>query len=118
MRPLPTINLDGKEYFYGYKVVTDGLMSLGLRRNPHILEYPVGEWFFLPEDWVVEGKEDFGGIWVCRKKSGASTLQKYMASQYSQETRCFKAAVDQILYENSYRIKTNGILLLEEILGE
>ena len=112
---LHTETIDGIVRAIGYKVVTRDMKSLGLRRNPNILTYKLGEWYFLPESEVHEGPEDWGGIWVARALSGATTLQKYMKSQYNRETRIFKSAIDSVLYHNSYRTKTNGVLLLEEI---
>ena len=92
------------------------MRSLGLRRNPNIVNYQVGEWLFLPPSLVREGKSDFGGIWLARTKSKAYELQDYMKKMYSEDARVFKAVIDEVLYANSYRIKTNGVRLYEEIL--
>lgn len=35
--------------------------------------------------------------------------------KHSIETRAFIVNIDRILYQNSYRLKTNGIYLKEEI---
>jgi hypothetical protein len=99
-----------------YRVVTNDMKSLGPRRNPNILTYPVGEWFYLSNSEVVPGNGDYGGIWVCKKFSGVKTLVKYMKEKYDISTRIFKAEFDKNLYSNSYRIKTNGVKLLEEIV--
>ena len=109
------MNLEGKICFVGYRVLTKDLKSLGLRRNPNILQYPIREWYFLPEDKIIEGKNDFGGIWVVRTFGNARKLSEYMKEKHDTETRLFKSAVDKILFENSYRIKTNGIYLAEEL---
>jgi hypothetical protein len=113
---IQTITLDDKVYNLGFKVVTQNLESLGLRKNPNIIKFPISEWYFLQENQIVHGQGDFGGIWVARTLSGAKGLQKYMKKQYNQETRIFKTAIDQILYSNSYRMKTNGVNMLEEIV--
>ncbi|MGV8087403.1 MAG: hypothetical protein ACP5N1_07260 [Candidatus Woesearchaeota archaeon] len=113
---IQTITLDDKVYNLGFKVVTQNLESLGLRKNPNIIKYPISEWYFLSQNQIVDGQDDFGGIWVARTLSGAKNLQKYMQKQYSKETRIFKTAIDKILYSNSYRVKTNGINMLEEIV--
>ena len=110
-----TLTLDGKTYNLGFKVVTKDLKSLGLRKNPNIIQYPVGEWYFLPEERIREGKKDFGGIWVARTLSGAEMLRKYMRKKHSTRTRIFRSALDEILYSNDYRMKTNGIRMFEEI---
>ena len=106
----------GKDiYSMGFKVVTEDLKFLGLRKNPNIIQYPVGEWYFLSLDRVKEGKEDFGGIWVARTLPGAERLRRYMQEKHSAKTRIFRSALDEILYFNDYRMKTNGIRMFEEI---
>ena len=105
------------EFFpLGYKVVTQELKSLGLRRNPNIMTFPVGEWVRQPEEKVVIGKEDFGGIWTALNKGSIATLQNYMLEKYDIKTRAFLTAMYRPLYANSYRIKSAGVMLLEEIL--
>ena len=101
-----------KEY---YKVFTTELKSLGLRRNPNILTFIPNEWYFLETKDIVEGSGDFGGIQVCSNLSGAKKLTEYMSKKHSVETRAFIVNIDRILYQNSYRLKTNGIYLKEEI---
>jgi hypothetical protein len=112
---LKKICLDNIEYLLGYKVVTSDMRSLGLRKNPNIIEYPVNEWFMLPQTQVKHGAGDWGGIWACRSMGGARKVSDYMREKYAIDTRIFKALLDDVLYANSYRVKTNGILLFEEI---
>lgn len=109
------IEYQNKIYSLGYRVVTEGMQSLGLRRNPNIITYPFQKWFYLSEDQIKKGKEDWGGIWVTRTPSSAKALTKYMKKKHHTPTRIFKSAIDKILYVNDYRIKTNAIILLEEI---
>jgi len=111
-----TITSDNKVYNFGFKVVTNELKSLGLRRNPNILQYSPGEWYFLSSSQIMEGKNDWGGIWVARTISKAKALKKYMKEKHSKEARIFETLFDEVLYSNDYRIKTNGIYMLEEIL--
>lgn len=113
---LEAIALNGVRHPVGYRVVTPDMRSLGLRRNPNILTYPVGEWLELPEEQVKPGKGDWGGIWVARTLSNARRLSQYMMEHYSQDTRVFKCAIGRVLYSNSYRVKTDAVILLEEIL--
>ena len=115
MSKIHTVMLDGNLYPIGYKVVTRDLGSLGLRRNPNILIYPFQKWYYLPENEVKEGPGDWGGIWVARLPSIARNLRRYVKKRYSKDTIIFRATLDEILYYNSYRIKTNGIMLYEEI---
>jgi hypothetical protein len=103
------------DIMFAYKVVTQKLESLGLRKNPNILKYHISKWKFIHCFEVKRGKSDFGGIWVCKNISGANKLKKYMRDKYNQSVRIFKCKIGQVLYSNSYRIKTNAVYLSQEI---
>jgi len=107
--------IDGIVRKIGFKVITPDMKSLGLRGNPNILEYSLGDWIFVPEEQVVPGKSNFGGIWLARTAGNARKLQKYIKEEHGVDARVFKAAIDRILYLNDYRIKTNGVMLYEEV---
>ena len=111
---IQTITLDHKIYSLGFKVVTTNLRSLGLRQNPNILQYKIGQWYVLPAEQIQDGNNDWGGIWAARTMSGAKMLQKYMEKKYDHKTRIFRTALDEIIFSNQYRIKTKGINLVEE----
>lgn len=96
-----------------YKVVTEDLKSLGLRRNPTILQYEVGKWIESPT--VTRGKSDVGGIWVCKTISGARKLRWYMKNKHEKDCRIFRVEIDEHLWGNDYRIKTNQVFLVDEI---
>ena len=98
-----------------FKVVTPDLKSLGLRRNPNIMEFAVGEWVRLSDNELRIGNGDWGGIWSALKISGAKTLTKYILTKYNLPTRTFEVAVDTPLYANSYRVKSQGVILLREV---
>ena len=98
-----------------FKVVTSDLKSLGLRRNPNIMQFLVEEWTRLSDGEAQAGKNDWGGIWSALKLSGAKTLSKYILDQYSLPTRTFLVAIDIPLYANSYRVKSQGVFLLREL---
>jgi hypothetical protein len=106
---------DTKEYFCGYKVVKADMTSLGLRKNPHVMRFVLDEWIYLPEEKVIEGISDFGGIWLARTSGRARAYQKYMKEKYNADTKVFFSLIDRILFVNQDRIKTNGLKLLEEI---
>ena len=110
-----TGGLDGEELPVGYKVVTEDLKSLGLRNNPNILTYEIGEWVCLSEEETEEGKGDWGGIWCARNETRAKSLKNYISSYHNTKTRIFKSFLGEILFINSYRIKTDKIMLFEEI---
>lgn len=115
MAKIQTVSLENKIYPLGFKVVTRNLESLGLRKNPNIITYPLNEWYSLEPDQIVSGSQGFGGIWVARTLAGAKKLRGYIQDNYSQETRIFQAALGEILYFNSYRIKTDKINLFQEV---
>jgi hypothetical protein len=105
----------GMIYPVAYKVVTQNLKSLGLRKNPNIIKYPKNKWLYLPEHKVTNGIGDFGGIWLARTLGSARKYQRYMREKHDTETRVFKSLVDRILFSNQDRVKTNGICMIEEL---
>jgi hypothetical protein len=109
--------IDDNFYPLGYKVVTGDLKSLGLRKNPNIMEFPTGQWVRLPENLTVPGDSDFGGIWSALRKSSIKKLQKHCLETHGVETRAFLVAIDNPMYANSYRIKSQGVMLLEEVFS-
>jgi|WetSurMetagenome_2_1015567.scaffolds.fasta_scaffold89661_3 hypothetical protein len=114
--PCGWAKIEGQFYPLGYKIVTDEMKSLGLRKNPSIMTFPIGEWVKLPDEEVIVGKKDAGGIWTAISKGSIKTLKNYMLEMYAKETRAFLTAMDRPVYANSYRIKSQGVMLLEEIL--
>jgi len=99
----------------GFKVTTLERKSLGLRNNLTILKYPFNRWYFLPESKVIEGKGYKGGIWTCPTLGLANKLSKYAESR-GIKTKIFRAYLShRFLYDNAYRIKVNGLKLVEEI---
>ena len=109
--------IENKFYPLGYKVVTNNLESLGLRKNPNIMKFPIGQWVRLPESLTVPGEADFGGIWSALRKSSIKKLQKHCMETHGMETRAFLVAMDNPMYANSYRVKSQGVLLLEEVFS-
>ena len=85
----------------GYKVVTEKMESLGLRKNPNILTFVIGQWTELNEDQIKPGKSDWGGIWLARGYGGANTLRKYMREKYDINTLIYLTNIGIVLFENS-----------------
>jgi len=104
------------EFFpLSYKVVTTDLKSLGLRQNPNIMTFPVGEWVVLPDDQVVANKDDWGGIWTALRVGSIKTIRNYMMDTYGTETRAFLTVMKRPVFLTSYRIKSQGVMLLSEV---
>jgi len=100
----------------GYRVVNaDGLTSLGLRRNPNILTYPINGWYSLPKDWIEPGPQDWGGISIARTKGKAKWMQKYMKEKHNMGTRVFKTAFTDVIHHKEWRMKASKILMFKEM---
>ena len=97
-----------------YKVTTRHKRSLGLKRNPTILNFKIGEWTFSPK--AIQGKSDSGGIWVATTLSSAKKLYKYMLTQYNMTCLIYEVNIGDVLYSNVYRTKTDKVKLTKRIL--
>jgi hypothetical protein len=115
MTSIYTGSLDNTILKFGFKVVTQELMSLGLRNNPTIYQYTPKEWLAMPQPQLVRGPEDYGGIWLCKRMGEARAIQRYMLSKHDARTRIFLAYAKDILFENNNRFKTDAVYLDEEI---
>lgn len=97
-----------------YKVTTFDRRSLGLRKNPTILTFPLKKWIKSPV--VREGSSDEGGIWLAISLSNAKHLKKYMFDHYRKRCRIFRASIGEVLFRNSYRVKTDKVRCEMEVL--
>ena len=96
-----------------FKVVTEDLKSVGLLRA-NIVQYKLKKWVF-PKEPLSCHPYRGGGLWALKRKSDAFQVKKYLAKQHNKNARIFLCQIDCILYETSYRIKTNRIKLVQEI---
>ena len=110
-------NFGERNYFCAYKVVRADMTSLGLRKNPNIMTFHLDDWIYLPEEKVVEGIGDYGGIWLARTEGRANAYRKYMAKKHGVEARVFLSLIDRVLFVNQDRVKTNGVRLIEELVS-
>ncbi|HSV95066.1 MAG TPA: hypothetical protein VLH94_03795 [Spirochaetia bacterium] len=118
-QPSGWAKIEDKFYPLGYKIVTTELKSLGLRNNPNIMTFPIGEWVRLPDDQVTVGNthwSGWGGIWMALRRGSIPTYRNYMMEKYQIKTRAFLTAMDRPLFANNDRVKSQGVMLLEEIL--
>ena len=96
-----------------YKVVTENMQSLGLRKNPNIMTFQINKWIYEADPDT--GKQDTGGIWCCEKLSAAKALKKYFEKRYG-KARIFECEMGEVLFQNSYRTKTDKVKLIKEII--
>lgn len=95
--------------------MTEENISLGLRNNPTPLHFPENSWVKIPRQELIFSSADAGGIWSALKLSGATTLKKYMMDQYGLDTKIYLTALHSPVFANSYRVKSQGVMLLEEL---
>jgi len=113
--PIGWAFLDNVWYPLGYKVVTQSLQSLGLRKNPNIMTFPVGEWVILADNQTKRDDGDWGGVWTTLRKGSVNTLKRHCISTHGMETRAFLTAIFNPVFANSYRVKSQGVMLLKEL---
>ena len=99
-----------------YKVVTGGMRSLGLRKNPNTMKFTVGEWTYDKTELFLDNRDN-GGIWVANGMGAANTLKKYMMKRYGVGCLIFSVEIGSILYQNSYRTKTDRVRLVDMVQG-
>ena len=100
-----TLELSGDTVPIGYKVVDTDLRSTGLSNTPQV-QYLEGEWVHYNEY----------GIWSGRVPSTARWLGKYIREAHSKDTRVFITALDEVIGASKMGVKSNGIMLLEEVI--
>jgi len=96
-----------------YKVVTQDMKSLGLKRNNTIVTYVLGTWYI--HNSPVVGETDDGGYWAATTLGAARELAKYMREKHNVLTRVFAVDGAGVLYKSKRRVKLRGIRLLEEV---
>lgn len=110
------VRLDDKWYPLGFRVTTMDNKSLGLRKNPTIFKYNIGEWVTESSALIAE-RTDNGGIWSGASLSSARKTQSYCLNrnEYPFETKIFYAALYNPIFANNYGVKSKSLMILEEI---
>jgi len=98
-----------------YKVVTQGLRSVGLLKAPQI-QYKIGEWVY-PLEPLSDHYRKGGGLWVYGRKCDAFRAKKYVEEERRIKIKCrvFACQIGKILYKK-HRTKTDKVMLLEEVI--
>lgn len=97
-----------------YKVVTKDLKSVGLL-GANIVQYKIGEWVYPLESLSCHPRKA-GGLWICRREGGAFQNREYLWKKHQKTSRVFLCEVGRIFYGTSYRLKTEKVKLIEEIV--
>lgn len=110
------IKIDDQWYPLGYRVTTLDNKSLGLRKNPTIFKYNIGEWV-VENKTLIHKRTDNGGIWSGASLSSARKTQSYCANRKENpfETKIFYAALYNPIYANGYGVKSEKLMILEEV---
>lgn len=111
------VKIEERWYPLGYRLVRPDLTSLRLKRNPTPLQYYIGKWVKLPKNELVAEMVDIGGIF---SGAGLGEARKTEASCLSRQKDPFQplffyAALYRPIAANSYAVKSQGLMLLEEL---
>lgn len=96
-----------------FKLVTHDLKSVGLLKASK-LQYKVGEWVY-PLEPLSRHRLKGGGLHVVKKMSDVRWRKKYVEKEHGTVCRVFTCYIGKILFENTCRIKTSKVMLLEEV---
>ncbi len=97
-----------------YKVLRRDLRS-GLLLGAPAVQYKIGEWVYPLEPFSPHRLKG-GGLWALKRRSDAFAGQRYQMKRYQRPTRIFSCQIGIQLYDTSYRIKTDKVKLIEEIV--
>ncbi|PIP17616.1 MAG: hypothetical protein COX43_03355 [Parcubacteria group bacterium CG23_combo_of_CG06-09_8_20_14_all_35_9] len=95
-----------------YKVLHFNLTSVGLLGTTK-MQYRFDVWN-RPLEPLSDHPRKGGGLWVVRKKSDAKQIRKYLFSKHHIVVRIFACQIGEIIYETSYRVKTDGVFFTRE----
>ncbi len=96
-----------------FKVLRQNLKSVGLLQAA-FLQYKLDKWV-KPMEPLSSHPRKGGGLWVVPKKSNAVAMKKYLARKHNLTSRIFRCRIGKIIYRSSCRIKTDKVMLTEEV---
>ena len=97
-----------------YKALDPNLKSLGLKRAVPI-QYKIGEWV-KPRETPDCGEYTKGGLWVGKHPGFIRWIIKYMQEKYGRDVVIYTCKIGRVLWESCNRIKTDRVMLLEEVI--
>lgn len=96
-----------------FKVLRQDLTSVGLLGADR-LQYKLRKWV-KPREPLSDHCRKGGGLWVVKKAGDARHIRKYLREKHGITARIFECRIGRILFESSFRVKTDRVLLLKEI---
>ncbi|MDO8574369.1 MAG: hypothetical protein Q7R86_01975 [bacterium] len=96
-----------------FKVVRKDLTSVGLL-GASLIQYKIGEWTY-PLETLSNDRLKGGGLWVLKTKSNARRFKKYIETKHGFNIRIFTCEIGIVLFQTSYRVKTDRVMLKEEL---
>ena len=96
-----------------FKVVRKDLTSVGLL-GASLVQYKIGEWVY-PLEPLSNDHLKGGGLWVLKTRSGARRFRRYIRTKYGFDARIFTCEIGISLFHTSYRVKTDRVMLKEEL---
>lgn len=115
--PTGWIEIGGKPYPLGYRVTTLENQSLDLDHHGNILTYEQGRWVGIPKENLIADINGRGGVWTSTNLNTAQNLQRRILAKtdYAMRTRIYLAAIDNPVFADRNRVKSEKIMLLEEL---
>lgn len=95
-----------------FKVLRQDLTSVGLLGATK-MQYHFGIWNRPLEPLSAHPRKG-GGLWVFMKKYHAKRAKKYLLEKHNIVARIFACRIGRIIYQTSYRTKTDGVFLTQK----
>lgn len=96
-----------------FKVVKKDLTSVGLL-GAAVIQYKIGDWVY-PLEPLSNNHLRGGGLWVLKTRSDAYRFKRYVETKHGFNVRIFTCEIGIVLFQTSYRIKTDRVMLKEEL---
>lgn len=103
---------DLKREIQYFKVLRSDLTSVGLLKATR-MQYCFNAWN-RPLEPISNHPRKGGGLWVVKNKGDAKKVRKYLLDKRGIIARIFRCRIGQIIYETSYRAKTDGVFFAEK----
>ncbi len=95
-----------------YKVLREDLTSVGLLGATR-MQYHFNVWN-KPLEPLSDHPRKGGGLWIVKRKCDARAIKKYLRRKHGIVARIFACRIGKILFETSYRTKTDKLFFTEE----